>query len=46
MARLAWSGACARVAQAFGSAGVIGSICGDDFASSMGAVIRATAEKL
>jgi hypothetical protein len=35
-----------QVAQAFGAAGVVGSICGDDFASAMGSVIRATAEKL
>lgn len=35
-----------QLAQAFGSAGVVGSVCGDDFASAMGSVIRATAEKL
>jgi hypothetical protein len=35
-----------QVAKAFGSAGVLGSLCGDDFSSAMGGVIRATAEKL
>jgi hypothetical protein len=35
-----------QVAKAFGSAGVIGSICAEDFASTIGGVIRATAEKL
>jgi len=35
-----------KVAKAFGSAGVIGSVCADDFASTIGGVIRATAEKL
>ena len=35
-----------QVAKAFGSAGVIGSLCADDFASTIGGVIRATAEKL
>jgi hypothetical protein len=35
-----------QVAKAFGSAGVLGSVCGDDFAGAMGGVIRATAEKL
>ena len=35
-----------QVAQAFGSAGVLGSVCGEDFASTMGSVIRATAERL
>jgi hypothetical protein len=35
-----------EVAKAFGSAGVIGSLCSDDFSSAMGGVIRATAEKL
>lgn len=35
-----------QVAKAFGSAGVVGSICAEDFASTIGGVIRATAEKL
>lgn len=35
-----------EVAKAFGSAGVLGSVCADDFASTIGGVIRATAEKL
>lgn len=35
-----------QVAKAFGNAGVIGSVCAEDFASSIGGVIRATAEKL
>ena len=35
-----------QVAKAFGSAGVLGSLCGEDFSSAMGGVIRATAEKL
>jgi len=35
-----------QVAEAFGNAGVIGSICAEDYASAMGAVIRATAEEL
>jgi hypothetical protein len=35
-----------EVAQAFGNAGVLGSLCGDDFATTIGGVIRATAEKL
>lgn len=35
-----------QVAKAFGSAGVIGSVCADDFGSTIGGVIRATAERL
>jgi len=35
-----------QVAQAFGNAGVLGSVCAEDFASTIGGVIRATAEKL
>jgi hypothetical protein len=35
-----------QVAKELGSAGVVGSLCAEDFASTIGGVIRATAEKL
>jgi len=35
-----------EMTKAFGSAGVLGSVCSDDFASTIGGVIRATAERL
>jgi hypothetical protein len=35
-----------EVAKSFGSAGVLGSLCAEDYAETIGAVIRATAERL